>query len=146
VGWLTVSEVWFLIVMAGSMAACNQTCCWRGNSRKRQWATRPGLSFWNLKAHPQRHTLSNNDTPTPTKPHFQQYCFILYESTGAIFIQTGTPSMAVPRHWGYKLVPLCWASTLVLRDLTWVHQAFPVLDWLTNPSLQVKTLSFGFIM
>ena len=35
------------------------------DSRKRQWAIRPGLSSWDLNAHPQWHTSSN-------KPHHLQ--------------------------------------------------------------------------
>ena len=44
--------------------------------------TGPGLSIWNLKAHPQWHTSSKKTTlPNSATP---------YEPTGAIFIQTIT--------------------------------------------------------
>lgn len=37
-------------------------------TRKIEWATRPGLSFWNLKARPKWHISSNKVKPTLTRP------------------------------------------------------------------------------
>ena len=51
-GWLTVSEVQSIVIMAGSMAACRQTWCWRTTLRiqhPRCTGSRPGLSIWNPK-------------------------------------------------------------------------------------------------
>lgn len=73
--------------MAGNTAACRKIWCWRRSSvfyiwiprQQKERDTGPGLSFWNFKVHLQWHTLSNRDTPTPTRPHV------------SIILNNGTP-------------------------------------------------------
>jgi hypothetical protein len=47
--------------------------------------TGPGLSIWNLKAHPQGHTSSNNSTPIPTMSHLLFLFFIYFFIIGYLF-------------------------------------------------------------
>jgi hypothetical protein len=67
-GLLTGSEVYFLIISAGSMAVCRQTWCWRGSCELYIRIYRHHEdSLWTwlglLKPHLQWHTSSNKATP-----------------------------------------------------------------------------------
>jgi hypothetical protein len=78
-GWLTVSEIQSIVIMAESMAACRQTWCWRSQEFyiliNRQQETISSWSIYNLKAHLHCHTFLNKATP-PIRP----YLIILYSS------------------------------------------------------------------
>jgi hypothetical protein len=82
-------EVWQCIGRLCSGEGAESSISGSAGSRRREWATGPGLSFWNLKAHSERHTFSNKATPpnaTPKWPSIQ-----IYESMG--------PFLHKPPHW-----------------------------------------------
>ena len=90
-GWLTVSEVQSVTIMAGSMAACRQTWCWSSRSSRssdldRKAARRrrssagsqeegvnyPGQTWAYMRLQsptPQRHSFSHKATRLPMRPH-----------------------------------------------------------------------------
>jgi hypothetical protein len=89
-------EAWHFRSILGAGEGAESYTSWLTGSRREDWATSSGLSFWNLKAHPemihllptrlhlfhQSHTYSNKATPPNSATP--------YSPIGTIFIQTTT--------------------------------------------------------